>query len=77
MSKSSNPLLFVSRADDFKTDVTLRDLFAAAALTGAIASPHGLRDELGDDVKRASQYARAAYAFADAMLRAREENDGE
>lgn len=43
--------------------MTLRDYFAAAALTGLIASPDAVNDD--------SKIARAVYVYADAMLEAR------
>lgn len=64
--KPDNPPLFFAwdpdRGDEpITTEVTLRDLFAAFALAGAIS-----RD--GEDISDAKQEARYAYAYADAML---------
>ena len=47
------------------TEMTDRDEFAAAALTGLLAGPGG---------KTAEQWALHAYSLADAMLRERERN---
>jgi hypothetical protein len=48
--------------------MTLRDYFAAKALQGIIAS-----ERLGDEeFATADMYARDAYRYADAMLKARE-----
>lgn len=44
--------------------ITARDWFAAMALAGAMASPHNPKVD-------ADQFAVAAYAIADAMMRAR------
>lgn len=59
--------------------MTLRDLFAAAALTGLIStepnSPCDAKDPDGIEMERRNLAARvstAAYRFADAMLAARE-----
>lgn len=49
-------------------EATLRDTFAAAALTGLLANPRGF-DPANDSTEKA---ARVMYAFADAMLAARE-----
>lgn len=48
--------------------MTLRDYFAAAALHGIIACPAPIR---GEDRSR-EKHADLAYAFADAMLKARQ-----
>jgi len=45
--------------------MTLRDYFAAAALTGILAAP--------DSEKRDSYATEAAWRYADAMLKAREQ----
>jgi hypothetical protein len=50
-------------------EVTLRDTFAAAALTGLLA---GRKFTALDDAIVAEPYAEAAYGIADAMLRERE-----
>jgi hypothetical protein len=69
MSKSENPLLFTTGDDSIATDVTLRDLFAAAALAGLL---NGRQDS-------ANTLATEAFKAADAMLaaRARETDDGQ
>lgn len=63
--KPTNPPLIAARGSYgpsvLFTTVTLRDLFAAFALAGAIS-----RD--GEDISDAKQEARYAYAYADAML---------
>lgn len=48
--------------------MTLRDYFAAAALTGILANPRGFDPET--DTPEVTAFA--VYAFADAMLKARE-----
>jgi hypothetical protein len=48
--------------------MSLRDYFAAAAMTGLLASPRR--------TGRADQYARDAWDQADAMLAARERKEG-
>ena len=55
-----------SRPAGDRCDVTLRDQFAAAALTGLLAS------DQYDRLVTAADYADAAYEMADAMLAARE-----
>jgi hypothetical protein len=50
--------------------MTLRDYFAAAALTGIEAN-------LGGNTYGAAEKARLAYKHADAMLQAREESNGQ
>ena len=57
--------------DDFL--VKLRDTYAIAALQGLIASDASMQDELFETKKDACSFnAELAYAYADAMLRARE-----
>ena len=51
--------------------MTLRDYFAAKALQGLLADPEPFDLEDGDKTI-ADTYAREAYVYADAMLRARE-----
>jgi hypothetical protein len=48
--------------------MTLRDYFAAKALAGMLADPEVGRDGVDDEPER---IADAAYAYADAMLKAR------
>ena len=50
------------------TSITLRDLFAAAALAGLC---------VGESYQSFEAYAHDAYKMADAMLAAREQGDGE
>ena len=55
-----------------KGEVTLRDQFAMAALTGIIAAnanPNSFGAELSENIHAADQ----AYEYADEMLKAREE----
>lgn len=52
------------------TEITLRDLFAAAALAGLCANPGLLETELTTQQYRDS-FAASAFKAADAMLRAR------
>jgi hypothetical protein len=52
------------------TDVTLRDFFAAAALQGLLADHQSHPIDYED-------FAKAAFAHADAMLRVREREPGE
>ena len=58
-------------------DMTLRDYFAAAALTGLVAAPEammGMREVGKDYGMGVEQYAsRMAYEMADAMLKERQE----
>lgn len=57
-----------------KRGMTLRDYFAAAALTGLIVADELARQHINPGGTRvtADEYASAAYECADAMLRARE-----
>jgi hypothetical protein len=55
----------------FNEGMTLRDYFAAKALQGLLADPEPL-DLWDGDKTIADTYAREAYVYADAMLRARE-----
>lgn len=73
MSRPHNPRLFEfapgnSGVQLFDTEVSLRDLFAAAALCGFM-SKNALRFTPQDD-------ADYCYRIADAMLKARETNGG-
>jgi len=61
-----NPVLMVSQNDQL---VTLRDLFAAAALTGLLAM-YAHPQYAGEPPLERS--ATSAYEYADAMLRERE-----
>ena len=70
-SKPRNPPLFNvihAKAGDMETELTLRDLFAAAALAGLC---------VGESQGSFDAYAHDAYKMADAMLAAREQGDGE
>jgi hypothetical protein len=49
--------------------MTLRDYFAAAALQGFLSDPEPF-DDVGEGLPMA--YAREAYIYADAMLKARQ-----
>lgn len=53
--------------------MTLRDYFAGQALTGMLASPHWDRqvDQSANPDDPWAHAARASYAFADALLKAR------
>ena len=53
--------------------MTLRDYFAAAALTGIMLADEKARQEIGGDRRysTANEFAHAAYQQADAMLQAR------
>lgn len=59
---------------DLKGGMSLRDYFAAAALTGMIASPNRLSSPDGRGVAAHTDeaYSRFAFIIADAMLVARE-----
>ena len=59
------------RGDMYSLGMTLRDYFAAKALQGLLADPEPL-DLWDGDKTIADTYAREAYVYADAMLRARE-----
>ena len=54
--------------------MTLRDYFAAAALTGIMLADEKARQEMGGNRRysTANEFAHAAYQQADAMLTARE-----
>ena len=54
----------------FNPGMTLRDYFAGQALVGILSCPLKINDTL-------NEYARCAYAQADAMLDARERKDGD
>lgn len=62
----SEPIGSIGPQFTIKGGMTLRDYFAAAALQGNIAHPDvtGNRDDIAKD----------AYKYADAMLKAREDN---
>ncbi len=64
MAEHSLPNLPLPSENDF--DLTLRDYFAAAALTALLSKP---RTETKDDPP--ARHAEIAYAYADAMLVAR------
>ena len=55
--------------DERAIGMTLRDYFAAKAMQGFAAHIAGVRERSGETAAQAS--ARAAYAYADAMLEAR------
>lgn len=55
------------------TGMTLRDYFAAKAMQGTIASGQIENEEIGhEEYISIGAYAREAYRWADAMLKARE-----
>ena len=56
---------------EYGKGMTLRDYFAAKALQGLLADPEPF-DLWDGDKTIADTYAREAYVYADAMLRARE-----
>ena len=72
MDETKNPPLFVTMRDgngcaiDYYTKVTLRDLFAAAALQGILASPQSVWTKF-------EEISRSAYEQADSMLGERHE----
>ena len=91
MGKPSNPILVCGRrewSDDDGCpqveelgDITLRDIFAGMAMHGIFAAQDslivdGYVKDLADGVRAGGPVARAAYAQADAMLKAREVSDG-
>ncbi len=52
--------------------MSLRDYLAAAALQGMLAYPQNLKTNEGDkEILTDDDHAKAAYEFADAMLRVR------
>jgi hypothetical protein len=55
----------------YSLGMTLRDYFAAKALQGLLADPEPF-DLCDGDETIADTYAREAYGYADAMLKARE-----
>lgn len=57
-----------------KEGMTLRDYFAAKALQGFLANPTPFEQVAGDKTT-ADTYAAEAYVYADAMLKAREQNE--
>ena len=75
MSAPKNPRLFCPWDVDLRSDsrhyteITLRDLFAAAALCGYIATSTRDGEQARGDVDKAAAWA---YENADAMLAARE-----
>lgn len=76
--KPENPRLLTweYEGDDCKdtvllSDITLRDLFAAAALAGIAANPECVMRGV-EPLEHQAAYAKAAFATADAMLRERE-----
>jgi hypothetical protein len=70
MAKPSNPLLVCGPHKlDNMDGLTLRDLFAAAALSGVFPL-HGVSTDAFEE-----DFAKAAYQMADAMLRQRAEGD--
>lgn len=56
----SNPPLFEVRVSGYRTDLTLRDLFALGALVGLLSNPNSDGDGM--------DFARASYKYADDML---------
>ncbi len=56
---------------EYGKGMTLRDYFAAKALQGLLADPEPF-DLWDGDKTIADTYAREAYVYADAMLKARE-----
>jgi len=72
MSKPSNPMILrgVAKNGNF-TAVTLRDLFAAAAMAG-MSLPHDYSHGTHN-----SSAANRAYCLADAMLAEREKESGD
>lgn len=60
------------------SEMTMRDQFAMAALTGILA---GLEDDVvwrvSEGIKGGAIEAKAAYGWADAMLKARSTKDNE
>jgi len=84
MSKPKNPrMLDTTHNGVLFSNVTLRDLFAAAALQGMLANPDAAREArsiTGHNPGISGEeavVAHFAYQYADAMLRAREVADGE
>jgi len=74
-SKPFNPILSYALTDSVREPaVTLRDLFAAAALTGCLAYSR-VNPASGNYHENCTPEGAAtdAYIYADAMLRAREE----
>jgi len=59
------------RGDMYSLGMTLRDYFAAKALQGLLADPEPF-DLCEGDKTIADTYAKEAYVYADAMLKARE-----
>jgi len=59
------------RGDMYSLGMTLRDYFAAKAMQALLADPEPF-DLCDGDKTIADTYAREAYVYADAMLKARE-----
>ena len=80
MSSESNGVaafaaIATSASDDVyhQTGMSLRDYFAAAALTGAMTSAVGLTTLSPEELRRSfDEVARVLYVAADAMIAARE-----
>ena len=56
---------------NIQTGMTLRDYFAAKAMQGFLANPEAFEQQ-DEDTTIADTYAREAYVYADAMLKARD-----
>lgn len=68
MKKNPNAFPLVSSIDN-QPGMSLRDYFAAHALTGILANANPLRLSRGEeDLTTGDCFARRAYLFADAML---------
>lgn len=73
MSDKTGGPAFPTPAHNLQNDgATLRDYFAAKAMQGLISCPDWL-DGAGEEVDVPNCMASAAYAMADAMLKARQE----
>jgi hypothetical protein len=57
---------------DGHNGMTLRDYFAASALSGFFSAEKPTQDEMTGHKTTADFFAYAAYVYADSMLRARE-----
>lgn len=64
-----NPGLSKADGEAVCSGITLRDLFAALCVAGLVT-------KFGDDLSMARDNARAAYAFADALLNQRKQREG-
>ena len=78
--KPSNPMMF-NTGEDFAEStadrITLRDLFAAAALVGMVASQsNGTRLDREHGILGFARASKASYFAADAMLAEREKREG-